>query len=149
LLRGAKGYGWYNNFIEKGAAGFSKFTPPTPFDWTLPKDAPKRPHAYFDIKIDQEKLGRIKIELASDIVPKTVENFKALCLGEGKKHGGYKNTKIHHVLKGVTLAGGDVEYNDGTGGHSAGMSRFFKDENTIIPHSSRGLVRLALKSVII
>ena len=46
-------------------------------------EAPVRPVVYFDVEVDGEgSLGRIVIELFSDIVPKTVENFRCLCTGE-------------------------------------------------------------------
>lgn len=119
--------------------------PPTPFDWSKKDDASPRPHAFFDVRIDQEKLGRIKFELAADVVPKTVENFKALCLGSGIKFGGYKGSKIHYVQKGICVMGGDVETPNcsGTGNHSAGIARYIADENYIIPHTSRGLLSMA------
>ena len=145
LCRGAKGYGWWTKFTEGGAAGFQqRYVPPTPFDWSAPSSV-ARPHAFFDVRIEQEKLGRIKFELAADVVPKTVENFKALCLGTGARYGGYKGTKIHYVQKGVCLMGGDVETpaSTGTGNHSAGQGRYFPDENFIIPHTARGLLSMA------
>ena len=146
LQRGAKGYGWWNKFQQQGAERFrQRYTPPTPFDWSKKEDTLSRPHAFFDIRIEHEKLGRIKFELASDVVPKTVENFKALCLGTGIKVGGYKGSKIHYVQKGTCVMGGDVETPtcSGTGNHSAGVARYITDENYIIPHTSRGLLSMA------
>ena len=43
---------------------------------------PKRSRVFFDISIDGVKEGRIEFELADDVVPKTAENFRALCTGE-------------------------------------------------------------------
>ena len=37
---------------------------------------------FFDIKIGSEAAGRIVFKLASEIVPRTAENFRALCTGE-------------------------------------------------------------------
>ena len=46
-------------------------------------DAPVRPVVFFDVEVQGEGfLGRIVIELFSDIVPKTAENFRCLCTGE-------------------------------------------------------------------
>ena len=147
LRRGAKGYGWYGKFMKEGNAGFEKYNAPTPFDWNQKNEngeAPKRPQAFFDVRIENDKLDRIHFELANDVVPKTVDNFKKLCLGQGKKFGGYKGTKIHYTSKGVTIMAGDIvtETSSGTGNHSASESRYFQDENYIIPHSDKGLVRL-------
>ena len=46
------------------------------------------PRCFFDITADGEAIGRIVMELRSDVVPKTAENFRALCTGE--KGFGYK-----------------------------------------------------------
>lgn len=139
LLRGAKGHGWYTKYIREGPDGFRKSVPPTPFDWE--SGGIKRPRAYFDVVMEETALGRIEIELAEDIVPKTVQNFKELVQGSGRFK--YVDTPLHKIMKGVAVMGGDVENFDGTGGHAAGSSRFILDENFIIPHSDRGLVSMA------
>lgn len=139
LLRGAKGHGWYNKFISEGQEGFRRSVPPTPFDWEA--GGAKRPRAFFDVSLDGNKLGKIEIELAEDVVPNTVKNFMLLCEGKGQYK--YKDTNFHKVVKGVAIMGGDVERGDGTGGHSALGSRCIPDENFIIPHYGRGLVSLA------
>ena len=36
---------------------------------------------FFDIEIKGEVIGRIEMTLAADVVPRTVENFRALCTG--------------------------------------------------------------------
>ncbi len=139
LLRGAKGYNWYETFMQKGQDGFKKFTPPTPFDWT--QSTAPRPKIYFSMKIDREVVGKLVFELADDVVPKTVENFKRLVQGKGEKFKGYKGTPFHILRKGEIAMGGDIENKDGTGNHSSYLDRYIKDENFIIPHSQRGLIR--------
>ena len=39
------------------------------------------PRVFFDVSADGKPLGRIVMELRADIVPKTAENFRALCTG--------------------------------------------------------------------
>jgi len=141
LNRGAKGYSWYQKFIEKGQDGFKRHVAPTPFDWS--KGNISRPRAYFDLNLDNEKLGRLEFELASDVVPKTVEIFKLLCSGKGIKFAGYKSAKLHNIQKGNVIMGGDIVSHNGEGSHSAFNERFFPDENFIIPHTARGLLSMA------
>lgn len=139
LCRGAKGYGWYSHFKANGAAGFRKNAPPTPFNWD--NSSGSRPRAFFQLTAGGESLGSLVVELASDVVPKTVENFKLLCTGNTFNGKSYKGTKFHLVRKGQFLMGGDVETAVGTHSHSAFENRFIKDENFIIPHSDKGIIR--------
>lgn len=139
LLRGAKGYGWYQKYIKDGNEGFRKTVPPTPFDWSITSNQ-KRLHAFFDLSVSDKSIGRLTFELANDIVPKTVQNFANLCTGDNMHSRSYKNTKFFQIQKSFIM-GGDVEWNDGTGSHSAFKERYIEDENFIIPHSDRGLIR--------
>ena len=45
-------------------------------------DPSKRPKVFFDITIGGAAAGKIVMELRADVVPKTAENFRALCTGE-------------------------------------------------------------------
>jgi len=87
------------------------------------------------------------MELYSDIVPKTVENFRALCTGEkGTGKSGkplhYKNSKFHRIIPNFMLQGGDFTRGDGTGGESI-YGEKFADENFKEKHTGPGILSMA------
>ncbi|EDW92986.1 peptidyl-prolyl cis-trans isomerase D isoform X1 [Drosophila yakuba] len=105
------------------------------------------PLVYLDISIGKEDAGRMIIELRKDVVPKTAENFRALCTGEcgigtlGKPLH-YKGTRFHKIKRVFVVQSGDVVNNDGTSGESI-YGPVFDDENFELAHNEEGVVSMA------
>eukprot|EP01126_Amoeba_proteus_P037273 TRINITY_DN3841_c0_g1_i6.p1 TRINITY_DN3841_c0_g1~~TRINITY_DN3841_c0_g1_i6.p1 ORF type:complete len:266 (-),score=31.89 TRINITY_DN3841_c0_g1_i6:505-1302(-) len=106
------------------------------------------PRVFFDIVINRQPAGRIVFELFADTVPKTAENFRALCTGEkgltvdGKQKLHYKGCTFHRVIKDFMIQGGDFTLGNGCGGESIYGSKF-EDENFALKHETPFLLSMA------
>ncbi|XP_006213657.1 peptidyl-prolyl cis-trans isomerase D isoform X2 [Vicugna pacos] len=109
---------------------------------------PSNPRVFLDVDVGGERVGRIVLELFADIVPKTAENFRALCTGEkgiGPTTGKplhFKGCPFHRIIKKFMIQGGDFSNQNGTGGESI-YGEKFEDENFHYKHDKEGLLSMA------
>lgn len=100
------------------------------------------PLVFMDIVVEGDLLGRVRIELFRDVVPKSAEHFRSLCTGErGECNGGYRSSSsygdphhssrstafpessgstksyqgvpFHRIIPGFVVQGGDIITKDG------------------------------------
>lgn len=108
----------------------------------LPDFKEDNPQVYFDISIGGGETGRVVFELFPEQVPKTAENFRALCTGEKGAKLHYKGSIFHRVISGFMMQGGDTTNRNGTGGMSIYGSKF-NDEGVWLAHTRGGLLSMA------
>ena len=108
--------------------------------------ADNNPVVFLDISVGGVAVGRLEIELFAAVAPRTCENFRALCVGtygfgdSAQLH--YAGCRVHRVVPGFCIQGGDLTENNGRGGESI-FGRTFPDENFALRHDAAGLLSMA------
>lgn len=113
----------------------------------LPDFKQENVQTYFDITIGTEgeegyEKGRVVFEIFSEDVPKSAENFRALCTGEKGPELHYKGVNFHRIIADFMMQGGDTTAGNGTGGISI-YGEKFADEQVWFPHTHKGVLSMA------
>lgn len=97
-------------------------------------------NVYFIPSINGSRIGKIEFKLYDEIVPKTSQNFRALCTGE--RGFGYTGVPFHRIIPRFMIQGGDTDFAGGFGGRSIYGPKF-ADENFLKRHDKPGLLSMA------
>ena len=108
------------------------------------KEAAVTDSVFFDIAINGKSAGRITMGLYGDVVPKTAQNFKAICTGESEASLTFRGSPFHRIVPKFVAQGGDITSGDGKGGESI-YGATFPDENFEFSHIEPGLLSMANK----
>ena len=112
-------------------------------------------YAWLDISVDDQPAQRVVFQLYSKICPRTVENFRHLCLGDlppqtdadgNKVKLHYKGTTLFRIVPGGWIQGGDVSHPGTMKAGSGGCSVYgavFPDECYDVQHTEEGVVGMA------
>lgn len=104
-------------------------------------------NVYFDLAVGEEEIGRVRMELFDDKVPKTCANFRGLAVGQKKKDGNvfkpYMGTIFHRIIPNFMIQGGDYENGDGTGGASIWGDKFEDENFSGGGHVGKGVLSMA------
>ena len=68
--------------LEKTVIGHDSWPSPLESQPTPPADATVTHRTFFDMAVDGEPIGRLVFGLYGNTLPRTVENFRALCAGD-------------------------------------------------------------------
>lgn len=94
-----------------------------------------------EVKINRKPLGRMVFGLFGQDAPRTVENFRQICLN-GIDGRTYVGTKFHRIIDRFMIQGGDIVSNDGRGSISI-YGDYFEDENLTVEHKGSGFLGMA------
>ncbi|KAF0690603.1 Aste57867_18005 [Aphanomyces stellatus] len=134
LRGGARGWGWYHLAVKKMNAPKAA---QLAYDYAVPTPEAPRPRAFMNVQIGGADAEKIVFEVASDIVPKTADNFLQLV-----SSGQYKKSPFHLIQKNQYVTGGDITAGNGKGGAAADGGRF-ADENYALRFTEPGVVGMA------
>ncbi|XP_058819860.1 peptidyl-prolyl cis-trans isomerase, rhodopsin-specific isozyme [Topomyia yanbarensis] len=96
---------------------------------------------FMDVSIDGKERGRMIIGLFGEEAPRTVANFREICIN-GIDGISYKGSRFHRVIQKFIIQGGDIVSGDGHGSISI-YGKYFDDENLNINHTGSGFVAMA------
>ncbi|KAI9755741.1 MAG: cytochrome P450 monooxygenase 4 [Chaenotheca gracillima] len=103
----------------------------------MPNDVPKKRVDVDNHRQLHTNRGDLKLEIFCESVPKTAENFLALCASDY-----YKGTTFHRNIAGFMIQGGDPT-SKGKGGESIYGGNFEDEIKPTLRHNARGIVSMA------